>query len=69
MRFSALLSAAVVAVFITGCKSKAFYDCVDRGIESHKQMGSYPKMKSLAFAGQDAKEIIESRCLRSVSAY
>ena len=69
MRFPALFSLAVVAVFLTGCKSKAYYDCVERGVESHKLMGSYPKMKSPAFAGKDAQEIIESRCLRSISAY
>lgn len=70
MRF-VIFSALVLSVAaLSGCgKTRAFHDCVERGIASHKEMGSYPKMKTPAFAGKDAQEIIESRCSRSTVAY
>lgn len=69
MRIASLIALSAVCLSLAGCKTKAYHHCVERGVVSHKEMGSYPKMQSPAFYGKDAQEIIESRCLRSTTAY
>ena len=47
----------------------ATQQCIDRGIEYYKEIGSYPTLSSAPNAGRSAESVVSERCARSVTAF
>ena len=59
-----------LSLMLAACSNKvAMNDCVDRGMEYHKEVGDRTMVSAHPNTGRRVVDVVQERCIRSVTAY